>query len=225
MTYQTARISDTASTIVEEYIPPTIVDPVDPLDPDKEVSPENKPELPDDQGLLSIDFISQFNFGTQSISTSDKTYYAQPQRLLNEEGDVIEDKERPNYIQVSDRRSEADRVGWEISVVQNTQFTNGAGDELAGAQLRFMNQQLATAQGGSAPSIRTPEEVILIPGKKHILLTADEETGTGTWVYRFGNEESSDRSVALDIPHSSNPTASVYQTKLIWELSSVPENK
>lgn len=203
----------------------TIVSPVDPLDPDTEVNPENPPVLPEDQGLLSIDFVSQFNFGNQSISAMDKTYYAQPQRLLNEEGEVIADEKRPNYVQISDRRSDANRVGWEISVIQNTQFTNDDGDELAGAQLRFMNQQLATAQGGSKPSIRTPEEVILIPEQKQILLTADEETGTGTWIYRFGDKESSDKSVALDVPHSSNPTASVYQTKLIWELSSVPENK
>lgn len=217
--------TDTASTIVEEYTPTFPVPPVDPLEPELEVSPENKPEIPEDQGLLSIDFVSQFNFCTQSISSTDKTYYAQPQRLLNEEGEVIADEGRPNYVQISDRRSDANRVGWEISVIQNTQFTNDNGDELAGAQLRFMNQQLATAQGGSKPSIRTPEEVILIPEQKQILLTADEETGTGTWIYRFGDKESSDKSVALDVPHSSNPTASVYQTKLIWELSSVPENK
>lgn len=217
--------TDTASTIVEEYTPNIPVSPVDPLEPELEVSPENKPEIPEDQGLLSIDFVSQFNFGTQSISSLDKTYYAQPQRLLNEEGEVIADEERPNYVQISDRRSDTNRVGWEISVIQNTQFKNDDGDELAGAQLRFMNQQLATAQGGSDPSIRTPEEVILIPEQKQILLTADEETGFGTWIYRFGDKESSDRSVALDVPRYSSPTASIYQTKLIWELSCVPENK
>ncbi|MFS0934713.1 WxL domain-containing protein, partial [Enterococcus casseliflavus] len=77
------------------------VSPVDPLDPDAEVDPENKPELPEDQGLLSIDFVSNFNFGSQAISAHDQTYYAQPQRLLNEDQTVNEDEERPNYIQVS----------------------------------------------------------------------------------------------------------------------------
>ena len=56
-----------------------------------EVEPENKPELPENQGQLSIDFISSFNFGSQAISVHEQTYYAQPQRLLlNEDGTVKE---------------------------------------------------------------------------------------------------------------------------------------
>ncbi|WP_270277584.1 MucBP domain-containing protein, partial [Enterococcus casseliflavus] len=44
------------------------VSPVDPMNPEIEVDPENKPELPDNQGTLSIDFISSFTFGSQAIS-------------------------------------------------------------------------------------------------------------------------------------------------------------
>lgn len=199
--------------------------PVDPLNPEIEVTPDNKPEIPENQGLLSIDFASQFHFGAQSISAIDKTYYAQTQRLLDENGEVIEGEERPNYVQISDRRSEADRFGWEISVTQNTQFANEAGDELSGAELRFMNQQLATAQGGSEPTIRMPEEVALVPEERHILLTASRETGTGTWIYRFGDQNTADNSVALNIPQGANPQADHYKTTLTWELSMVPENE
>lgn len=216
--------TDTASTIVEEYTPTGPSNPVDPLEPEVEVDPENKPELPENQGLLSIDFVSQFNFDTQSISATDKTYYAQPQRLLNEEGEIFEDEKRPNYVQISDRRTEGERIGWELSVMQSKQFSTSTGTELVGAQLRFMNQQLATAQTGTEPTVHFPEEVILVPEEKQILLSADESTGTGTWIYRFGNEENLDSSVALDVPKYSTPESTVYQTKLIWELSSVPEN-
>lgn len=201
------------------------VGPVDPLDPEIEVTPENKPEIPENQGLLSIDFASQFNFGVQSISASDKTYYAQIQRLLNENGEVIEDEKRPNYVQISDRRSEVERLGWEISVTQNTQFINEAGDELSGAQIRLMNQQLATAQGGTEPTIRMPEEVALVPEEKHLLLTASKETGTGTWIYRFGDQETANSSVALTVPQGANPQATHYKTTLTWELGMVPENE
>lgn len=54
------------------------VSPVDPLGPEDPIDPENKPELPEDQGLLSIDFVSSFNFDSQAISVQDQTYYAQP---------------------------------------------------------------------------------------------------------------------------------------------------
>ena len=46
------------------------VAPIEHLDPKTEVVPENKPELPEKQGVLSIDFISYFNFGSLSISVS-----------------------------------------------------------------------------------------------------------------------------------------------------------
>ncbi len=104
------------------YILQGSMPPVDPLDPEIEVNPENKPELPENQGLLSIDFISSFNFGSQPISVHDQIYYAQPQRLLDEDGTVNEMEERPNYIQISDRRSATERNGWQLSVTQTKQF-------------------------------------------------------------------------------------------------------
>ena len=92
------------------------------MNPDLEVNPENKPELPEDQGILSIDFVSSFNFGTQVISAQDQTYYAQPQRLMNEDGTVNGDEIRPNYVQISDRRPKNKRNGWQLDVTQNEQF-------------------------------------------------------------------------------------------------------
>ncbi|NMP59879.1 WxL domain-containing protein, partial [Enterococcus mundtii] len=110
--------------------------PVDPLDPEKEVDPENPPTLPEEQELLSIDFASQFNFGSQAISVHDQTYYAQPQRLLSEDGTVNESEERPNYVQISDRRPENDRHGWQLAVTQNAPFIATDNRELNGARLR-----------------------------------------------------------------------------------------
>lgn len=99
-----------------------LVSPVDPLNPEIEVNLENKPDLPEEQGLLSIDFVSQFNFGTKGISAQGQTYYADSQRLLNEDGTVNETEERSNYVQVSDRRSTDTRGGWELALRQEEQF-------------------------------------------------------------------------------------------------------
>nr|WP_260697326.1 WxL domain-containing protein [Enterococcus mundtii] len=201
------------------------VAPVDPLDPEKEVLPENQPELPEEQGALSIDFISRFNFGKQNISVKDKTYYAQPQRLLNEDGTVKENEERPNYVQISDRRPDNERSGWQLSVTQNGQFSNQNGHELIGSEIQLSNQQLATAQGGTAPELQEESMQRILPNTKQILLQADKESGTGTWIYRFGDQESAHKSVGLYVPQGANPEAEKYTTSLTWELSSVPENQ
>lgn len=200
------------------------VSPVDPLEPEVEVDPENKPELPEDQGLLSIDFASSLNFGEQTISVQDETYYAQPQRLLNTDGTVNEAEERPNYVQISDRRSENERSGWQLAVTQKEQFQTQEGSELDGARLQFTNQQLATAQGGEEPELLHEDLLTLIPGMKQSLLRATSDNGTGTWIYRFGDRDSAAESVALEVPSGTSPEATGYSTTLIWELSSVPGN-
>lgn len=204
----------------------TEVRPVDPLDPDKEVDPENPPLLPEDQGLFSIDFVSQFDFGIQAISAQDQTYYAKPQRLLAEDGTVLEEEFRPNYVQISDRRPTQERDGWELSVRQNDQFTDReTGQELTGARLVLQNQQIATAQGGTALGLAHTNPMTLNPGgAKRTLLKAQGPEGEGTWIYRFGDAESADKSVVLEVPRGATPSATTYTTTLTWELSSVPDN-
>lgn len=199
------------------------VSPVDPLDPEIEVDPENKPELPEDQGQLSIDFVSSFNFGSQAISVHDQTYYAQPQRLLNEDGTVNENEERPNYVQISDRRPENDRNGWTLAVTQKEQFKGAENQVLNGASLSLSNQQVITAQGGTAPGLQSVP-CTLVPGKRRTLLHAQGSEGTGTWIYRFGDVDTAGESVALDVPRGANPEATTYSSTLIWELSAVPGN-
>lgn len=199
------------------------VSPVDPLDPEIEVDPENKPVLPEDQGQLSIDFISAFNFGSQAISAHDQTYYAQPQRLLNEDGTVNENEERPNYVQISDRRLENDRNGWTLAVTQKEQFKGAENQVLNGASLSLSNQQVITAQGGTAPGLQSVP-CTLVPGNRRTLLQAQGSEGTGTWIYRFGDGETAGESVALNVPRGANPEATNYSSTLIWELSAVPGN-
>ncbi|BBM16365.1 WxL domain-containing protein [Enterococcus mundtii] len=215
------RFTEVEQAVIFRYMKNT-VDPVDPLNPEIEVNPENKPDLPGDQGLLSIDFVSSFNFGSQSISVHDQTYYAQPQRLLNEDGTVNENEERPNYVQISDRRPESERNGWELAVTQQEQFKGKENQVLNGASITLLNQQVVTAQGGTTPELQSGHP--LIPGNRQRLLKAQGSEGMGTWIYRFGDAETAKESVALNIPKGANPEATTYSTKLTWELSSVPDN-
>ncbi|MFZ4845513.1 WxL domain-containing protein [Enterococcus casseliflavus] len=212
--------SNISNTKIETLVPK----PLDPLSPEINVDPENQPNLPEDQGLLSIDFISSFNFGSQTISAQIKRYYARPQRLLNLDGTVNDAEERPNYIQVSDRRSEEERQGWTLAVTQNNQFTDRQGNQLRGARLLLNNQQFASVQENGEPILQNQDGAVLIPEQKMPLLTARNGQGAGTWIYRFGDGESAGESVALEVPPTADPRATTYQTTLTWELSAVPDN-
>ncbi|WP_156237309.1 WxL domain-containing protein [Enterococcus casseliflavus] len=88
-----------------------------------------------------------------------KTIIAQPQRLLNEDGTVNESEERPNYVQISDRRLENERNGWELTVTQKEQFTGTENQVFRGASLSLSNQEIVTTQGGTAPEIRSINEL------------------------------------------------------------------
>ena len=220
------RFTEEAQTVTYVYTKDILdpVSPVDPLAPDQEVDPENPPELPEDQGALSIDFASRFSFGNQGISAQTKRYFAQPQRLLNADGTVNDAEERPNYIQVSDRRPEEERHGWQLAVTQNSQFTDPQNNQLRGARLLLNNQQFASIQESNEPMLQNQDGVVLIPEEKTPLVRARNGQGTGTWVYRFGDRESAGESVALEVPPTADPRTTTYQTTLTWELSAVPDN-
>ncbi|MCW6016623.1 BspA family leucine-rich repeat surface protein [Serratia marcescens] len=215
------RFTEVEQAVIFRYMKNT-VDPVDPLNPEIEVDPESKPNLPGDQGLLSIDFVSSFNFGSQAISIHEQTYYAQPQRLLNEDGAANENEVRPNYVQISDRRPESERNGWELAVTQQEQFKGKENQVLNGASITLLNQQVVTAQGGTAPELQSVHP--LIPGNRQRLLKAQGSEGMGTWIYRFGDADTAEESVTLNVPKGANPEATTYSTKLTWELSRVPDN-
>lgn len=212
--------SNNAITKIETLVP----NPLDPLTPEVDVDPENKPELPEDQGLLSIDFVSSLHFGNQIISAQDRTYYAQTQRLLNPDGTVNENEERPNYVQISDRRSENERNGWQLAVTQEEQFKGRDGQLLSGAQVSLSNQQLVAVRGNEEAPLIDSEPLNLVPGNRRTLIRAQGNEGIGTWIYRFGDAETAEESVALNVPKGANPEATSYSTTLTWELSAVPDN-
>jgi hypothetical protein len=76
-----------------------VTPPVNPTDPTLPVDPIDpiNPIEPGTPGPLSIDFASNWNFGTQVISANNATYNAQPQALSD--GTAV-----PLYAQVTDTR-------------------------------------------------------------------------------------------------------------------------
>ncbi|OFL85838.1 hypothetical protein RU95_GL003342 [Enterococcus avium] len=201
----------------------TTVKPLDPLLPDP-----LKPVVPVDPtnpagpmegtgGSLSFDFASSFQFGSQAISTKDETYYALPQEYTDFDGTK---KKGPNYVQVTDVRGTGS--GWQLSVKQNGQFQTAEAQKLAGAELWLKNgEMISTLSDSYAPSAK---ETIEMPLDSEVnVITANNEQGIGTWLYRFGSDETSGgRSVQLNVPGSSVKYAKKYQTSLTWSLKDVP---
>ncbi|HBH6538768.1 TPA: WxL domain-containing protein, partial [Enterococcus faecium] len=193
--------------------------PVDPLEPDVEVNPENPPIIPEDQGLLSLDFVSQFRFGQAPIRSTKGTYHALPQQMIAAEG-TSETKERPNYVQITDQRQDTEETSWRLSATLNSQgFRNEDNEPLIGAQISLANQRLMTTSensNASMPELSTMKDrVTLAPGEAQPLLTGDSQS-TGTWVYRFGDQETAATSVTLEVPAGANPKLGRYRATIEW---------
>lgn len=189
---------------------PTILDPID---PEEEIRPEEVPELSKALESFRIDFVPAFSFGRQNISTQDKVYTADALKIEET------NKQRPNFVQISNFDREIS--SWNLSVRQEKQFQTSEGDLLLGASLRFVNTELISIHN-QVPPADYPREVELIPGETSQLFKVDTGAAAGTWIYRFGNQESKAESVRLTILGDTMPSARNYQTKFIWTISTTP---
>lgn len=193
--------------------------PQDPTDPGKENPGKPAGEVPGTTGPLAIDFVSNFDFGSQDISSQDEDYYAAPQKFTLGDGSSVD---RPNYIQITDERGTFE--GWNLKVKQNGQFKAGT-RELDGAKLSFNNADaVSTMDNTYAPQAKatfdlTPDATDVLP------LEAGKNQGMGTWVYRFGqNEDNQAKSVKLNVPGKTPKLAQAYTTTLTWSLEAAPSN-
>lgn len=201
----------------------SVTPPVDPTnpDPEKPVTPINPTEpgtvLPGTAGPLSIDYASSFQFGEQAITTIDKVYYAQVQKFAD-------DSTGPNYVQVTDKRGTLE--GWSLSVKQNSQFKTATSNELTGAKITLKNAGVASDLDSDSTLVpaTVKSEVVLNPdGSEQKVVTAAENQGVGTWVYRFGsNATQGATAVELAVPGKTVKRAAKYSTTITWVLQATP---
>lgn len=210
---------------------PEPTNPVNPSDPNNPIDPTDpeqpKPEPnPGGNGFLRIDFAPKtFDFGRQALPTTATTFYANPLKATNSDGSVREDW--INYIQVSDKRGTYS--GWILSVKQNEQFkttSSSKNNTLTGAKLT-LGTEAAPAEilGSNVDTKYTPSSyntsTTLTPGEAQNIVIAKSGEGLATWVYRFGNDTTKDRAIALSVPAGSYVEGN-YQSNLTWTLSDVP---
>ena len=219
------------------------VDPLDPTDPTNPVTPVD-PGTPGASGNLTVDYGSTLYFGTQSISTQSKTYYAHPDMVKDQSNAV---KVVPNYVQVTDQSGELS--GWTLSLTQasDLHMTTGTstdpGYALSGAQISFTG---GTLLGGNGITAGKPSDVVasgvLTPGVATKLVSAVKNEGAGTWLYNFGDVDAYDASsvdtanttdhtkvatksaISLAVPAGLIEKAAPYTTDLYWSLQAVPGN-
>ncbi|WP_022792023.1 WxL domain-containing protein [Weissella halotolerans] len=208
--------------------------PVVPVDPD---DPNDKnPVDPDKgtQGPLSIDYVSDFNFGKQKISSKDMTYFAKAQKFVDDT------KPHVLYAQVTDNRGTGQ--GWQLNVKQDAEFKTADGtNTLTGAQIAIKGMNTATQDGSAAGQVLAgAADTQLKVGANVLAMNAPVDAGQGTWVDRFGadtdlkneadtNEDGGardvDQAVTLSVPGKSNKIADQkYSTSLTWTLSDTPAN-
>ncbi|MGX6971679.1 WxL domain-containing protein [Vagococcus lutrae] len=208
-----------------EPVDPTKPDtPVDPIDP---TNPENPNPQPGTPGPLSIDFASSFDFGENKITNKDEIYYARAQRFGSYDN-------RPNYVQVSDKRGT--NAGWTLKVKQEQQFEakNTLNNILTGAAISFADSKANSITDVDKPDVFDIEN--LVPGEERVIMAAKKDTGAGTWLDYWGEvsqviEKDKDnnnievditKSVTLSVPGSTPKDAAAYRTTLTWTLSDIP---
>ncbi|WP_061399505.1 WxL domain-containing protein [Leuconostoc mesenteroides] len=169
-------------------------------------------------GLLTIDFASSFNFGTNIIISSAKqTYYASAQSYSNK-GTMTTG---PNFAQVTDNRSGDKHTGWKLQVKQDGDFTavTDSSSKLTGATISISNGKAVNGNGSDKVINTVDTNSITIGRENTTVMSADDGEGIGTWIYSMGNQNTADKSVSLTVPASSKIKEDTYKTTLTWTLS------
>ncbi|MEB7428319.1 WxL domain-containing protein [Enterococcus faecalis] len=148
-------------------------------------------------GVLTLDAVPNFDFGSQEITTKDETYQSKTDSIVT----------------VTDLRGSS--IGWNLTVKQDTQLKTAQNEELKGAQLTLSKGTLQTSSDDTA----TVSNGVLIPGGGSIkVLEATVNQGNGTFSANWSAE-----GAILEVPGTSVKLAKQYTANLIWTLTDAPE--
>ncbi|MFO7196263.1 WxL domain-containing protein [Enterococcus faecium] len=177
--------------------PDNPVGPIDPIDPDDN-PPSNDPT--GNTGDLRIDYISNIDFGTQTISGKTETYIAEKPASLTES-------------QVSDLRGTG--AGWHLQVNYDTEKPGFTSEDktLSGAELTLPSGTAKSVADNKATPPATSEVVVNDAAQN--IMTAASNTGLGTWA-----DEMDTANVSLKVP--SGNLVGDYTATLVWTLSDAP---
>lgn len=215
--------SSVKSNVDIEYITNTdTTDPKDPTDPDNKPKPNPDNPGTDEEGPLSIDYVTNIKFGQQKPSGNDVSYFATLDKVINQDDS---EKPVPAYVQVTDNRGS--NAGWSLSVKQDEQFKNASNKKLGKAELRLHNGTPNSAN--SADMAPVAEKTVTLKldsagnGINSKVMAAANGKGAGTWTNMFGKDvEEAVSSVELFVPGGTQIEKGAYSTTLTWTLSADP---
>lgn len=183
-------------------------DPVDPTDPDNP-NPPIDPVDPTNPGTgnpgpLSLDFVSNIEFGTHDISSKTETYHA-----LNENP----------YVQVTDKTGQGQ--GWNL-VATASEFKDSTGSKvLKGAELTFLNGQTNTNIANVSAAPTAQQSVSFTNQSAQPIMNAQVGEGKGTWVDVWSGTANDNANVLLKVlPGSADETS--YTATIDWTLTVAP---
>lgn len=199
-------VGDHSSNATIEFTEPTDdVDVLNPTDPKKPLDPQ--PEEGEgkgktgDTGPLSLDYVTNLDFGTHDVSVAAKTYKS------------INENPQP-FTQVTDRRSTS--TGWTLSVKAAT-FQSGGTNTLSGATLTFKGgEAVSNLADLTAPTVNTPINVNT-GGEAATVATANKGAGRGTWITRWNKDD-----VELTV-RQATATKGKHTSVLTWTLTAGPQ--
>lgn len=204
--------------------------PTDPIDPDDEIT------VNPNGGPITIDAVSNLNFGSQKIgvSATAQTYNAAAVETKLADGTAIT---RGNFVQWTDKRAGNDHK-YEIKANLSQQFKNGT-NELTGATIAYSNGMLNSAMPQANWPAGTPKSVVLTKdgGSQQVFdnLSSTGAVGLGTYTAEFGQSAANvtnDRSdvstglagdsVVLTVPAGLSITSGTYQADITWSIEYTP---
>ncbi|HLQ40242.1 MAG TPA: WxL domain-containing protein [Tetragenococcus sp.] len=198
---QAVQAETSAATVTFTGDDSTPTDPVDPDDPDVDPTDPIDPGDPDNPGTntpgpLSLDYVSNFDFGTHKIAATTKTY----QPLA----------EKP-HIQVTDKRGTG--AGWDVQA-KISKISSSDNHELSGATLKLVNANVKThsANNSTPPSAAD----ITLKDDDQSIFQAGSDQGLGTWVDNF------DRDKSVLTVYAGTARAKTYTADITWTLTSGP---
>ena len=200
-----ATASSATSTATVTFTPGT--EPTSPVDPDDPSKPLDPPgQGTGEAGPLSIDYLPDITFGSQSISAAQKVYNA---------------NELKPFVQVTDIRGTG--AGWNV-IAKATAFNDGTGESLKGSTISFIGGYVISANSSAAKPTASTPVVLTTDNAESTVLVAAENSGLGTWVDRWYPTEttaSSNDSVTLTVPAGS-ATAKTHTSTITWTLADAP---
>ena len=177
-------------------------DPIDPIGPiDNDDTPDNSNDPTGNTGILRVDYISNINFGEQTISGKVETYRASTPKLRTE-------------AQVSDLRGSG--AGWHLQVNYDTEkpgFVTTNNQVLKGAELTFPAGTTKSTQDNQ--SAQPVANTVTVGNEAQNIMDATSMTGLGTWVDDMNTQD-----ITLKVP--SGNMQGDYTATLVWTLTDAP---